>query len=101
MRLLFWHPIYSRIRAWFGVGTPTARPAIWLGTIDASPVFLGKMDAALPLGVLAPEAALSPLCLGFMDGNLSLGVMDAGAEKLGTMQGAPIRLGKMPVRRGS
>jgi hypothetical protein len=78
VRLLFWHPIFGRLRAWFGLGAPTGRPAVFLGVIDAAPEFLGKMD-----------------------GDLSLGTINAAAQKLGVIQAAAIRLGKMPVRRGA
>lgn len=78
MKLLFWHPVFGRLRVWFGFGTPTGRPAVFLGLIDAEPVFLGKVD-----------------------GRLSLGLVNAAAEKLGVMEGAAIRLGKIPIRAGS
>lgn len=101
MKLLFWHPIFGRLRVWFGLGAPTGRPAVFLGLIDAAPVFLGHVDAALSLGILAPVPALGPAFLGLMDGNLPLGIVNAVAAKLGVMQAAAMRLGKMPVRRGS
>jgi hypothetical protein len=101
MRTLFWHPIFGRVRAWFGTATPTARPSVFLGLIDAAPSFLGKMDGALSLGICAPESALAPFCLGFMDGHFSLGIINAAAQRLGEMQGGALRLGKMPARKGS
>jgi hypothetical protein len=92
MRTLFWHPIFGRVRAWFGTATPTARPSVFLGLIDAAPSFLG---------ICAPESALAPFCLGFMDGHFSLGIINAAAQRLGEMQGGALRLGKMPARKGS
>lgn len=95
MRVLFWH-ILGRLRAW------VVRPAtaVFLGRIDAAPLFLGKVDAELSLGILAPAPALAPAFLGLMDGNLSLGIINAAAQKLGVIQAAAIRLGRMPARLG-
>jgi hypothetical protein len=75
---MFWHPILGRLRAWFGIGTPSGRPAVFLGTINGQAIFLGGMDGAC-----------------------SLGSINAVGLDLGTMEAGAVRLGKIPIRRGS
>jgi hypothetical protein len=51
--------------------------SVFLGLIDAAPVRLGLANALLPLGLV-----------------------NAAGQRLGTIQAAPYRLGKIPVRTG-
>jgi hypothetical protein len=78
MRHLFWHPIFGRLYAWFGLGTHTSPAALFLGVTDAGPVFLGQADGAFPFGII-----------------------NAGGLNLGSIEAGPVRLGLVPVRRGS
>lgn len=80
--------------------SPATGPAIFLGVIDAARVFLGDVNALLPLGIIAPVPALAPAFLGKINGRFSIGLLNAGAQRLGAVQGAAIRLGNMPVRAG-
>lgn len=79
MILLFWHAIYGRIQMWFGIGLPTGRPALWFGVIDAAELQFGQMDADFAFGTIDTT----------------------GPNRMGEIDAAPVKLGRMPVRRGA
>lgn len=78
MRLLYWHPLFGRLRRWVAAALPAAQAPLFLGLIDGAAIQGGGIDAA-------------GRDLGTIDAKLALGAIDATA----------VRLGHVPVRPGA